>query len=63
MTNVDTPDHLANMTVSIFSASVYWQEESNELTFISVSANNSGFKQDCVAVVLSTAEGAPEPES
>lgn len=44
------------MTVSIFSISVYWQEKSDELISVSMSANNSGFKQNCVAVVLSTAK-------
>lgn len=61
MTNVDTPDHFAGMTVSVVSTLVYWHQKNNGL--ISMSANHSGFKQNCVAVVSSTAKGALEPGS
>lgn len=61
MTNVNTPGHFAGMTVSIVSTSVYWHQKNNGL--ISMSANYSGLKQNFVAVVSSTAKGAPEPGS
>lgn len=61
MTDVDNPNHSAGMTVAIVSTWVYWHQKNNSL--ISMSANYSGFKQNSVAVGLSTAKGAPEPGS
>lgn len=61
MTNVDTPDHFAGMIAPIVSTLVYWHQKNNGL--ISTSANYSGFKQNCVAVVTRPAKGAPGPGS